>query len=1226
MTTVLAVGGAGGQNAKTVKGIYALLENGDVPHESLLRRVEAAAGYYDADYSLAKAFMDGSISKVKSDPESETLSPASQFSNASVADKIRYQLQNISITGTIQKTVIFNLECLVLSQLPNLSSAAASLLGFSASSQTQGKGPIDLFETPAFLFDVSCILSFTAERAPDVISIKSLVQALLASPLRHHYIARIVANAPFEFEEAVDGLIRCYRNTETAKSLLSSALMTLCDLAPHRAAYIRKRLADQNMLPHVQIALARRAGMDMIAVLNALFAPSGTATLMEDATHVKAALSELQPTLFKELSGAGVGENGNQPTLTKGELCARLRVLCGMAGLFRMQFSVEQMRICFDVVKSLSGDRVARLSLCFLLICADQLYHYSQSTPPPAPQLYDTFVRCLSDILQSEHSEMSLMLGVYFHTNQLLEVEKIVRNTLDMEIKIPRDGLFQMRTIFNRNLFNDVVLARRALQLKPTRAFGQELLRGKIFHKVGAAVAENNGRRASGIEGNLSVRDWMYRQICEASIPLHPLMPDLIKVYVESILETPPHSRTITKIPSSDILRVFSSQFSPSSSYRIANSGSTAVTKKITPAQVLMLFYVLYYNEAVFNKIKAGATTPTEGGVPGSRVITERGVAYEDAEYPDELTDMIPIKRILKHAEKADDGRSYRTLYPQLFALACGQFPHLFDPVTFLIEEGRGRWTNNIVPTYFHYMDLTTYIKTLPQPSATTTSSPTSSTSGELSSMKMTDVPKVAPDELVPLLALSSPSTPTSNGRGGLTGAAGSNTDAKDAAKKALCALRYLTSLKPIDLLPYFDCILSAMLPNILHPRTNIEVLNLFRELWDALNAITPREVWLKTTNRLKNADGQRVGREYTQNDLIMDPLLMFKSDPRVFRCPTVYQIFLRILGCYMVASRHRIGRKFQSELAHDPSSSIRESTLNAFISAQDTAIMQMLLEICLETDDDRAGGEDAAFFLHQLFVDNFKYIKLLHFQGYPHELLEMTVSLIPSLHVCFDFIPELLAQPHLAKQVFAIRLAAHLFEQYPISKSLAIAKDVVVPKIRSMAGAVISYNQTAQGMLQAKEQKEQQEGSVGGEAGAVTPTGGLVGTGRHSMSRTKLPDSLPPPPASLAQETWLLNVVPASLQICRAFPSLVDLVVALLNDIKPPIAASKLTRHFSATLYSTPLDPKATATTNGAAVMDPRSACEFLERLEEVVMLTFGDITTQVKGKNQDELNKSIL
>lgn len=43
--------------------------------------------------------------------------------------------------------------------------------------------------------------------------------------------------------------------------------------------------------------------------------------------------------------------------------------------------------------------------------------------------------------------------------------------------------------------------------------------------------------------------------------------------------------------------------------------------------------------------------------------------------------------------------------------------------------------------------------------------------------------------------------------------------------------------------------------------------------------------------------------------------------------------------------------------------------------------------------------------------------------QGYPCELLALTVAGIPSMHICLDFIPELIAQPELEKQVLCNHL-----------------------------------------------------------------------------------------------------------------------------------------------------------------------------------------------------------
>lgn len=44
-------------------------------------------------------------------------------------------------------------------------------------------------------------------------------------------------------------------------------------------------------------------------------------------------------------------------------------------------------------------------------------------------------------------------------------------------------------------------------------------------------------------------------------------------------------------------------------------------------------------------------------------------------------------------------------------------------------------------------------------------------------------------------------------------------------------------------------------------------------------------------------------------------------------------------------------------------------------------------------------------------------------------------------MHICLDFIPELIAQPELEKQIFAIQLLSHLCIQYALPKSLSVAR-----------------------------------------------------------------------------------------------------------------------------------------------------------------------------------------
>ena len=59
--------------------------------------------------------------------------------------------------------------------------------------------------------------------------------------------------------------------------------------------------------------------------------------------------------------------------------------------------------------------------------------------------------------------------------------------------------------------------------------------------------------------------------------------------------------------------------------------------------------------------------------------------------------------------------------------------------------------------------------------------------------------------------------------------------------------------------------------------------------------------------------------------------------------------------------------------------------------------------------------------YIHQVFISDPNLAKLVHFQGYSKELLSMMVSGVPSMHICLDFVMELLSQPQIEKQVLCV-------------------------------------------------------------------------------------------------------------------------------------------------------------------------------------------------------------
>eukprot|EP00069_Balaena_mysticetus_P000463 bmy_03520T0 len=305
--------------------------------------------------------------------------------------------------------------------------------------------------------------------------------------------------------------------------------------------------------------------------------------------------------------------------------------------------------------------------------------------------------------------------------------------------------------------------------------------------------------------------------------------------------------------------------------------------------------------------------------------------------------------------------------------------------------------------------------------------------------------------------------------------------------------LEHLTLLSASELIPYAE-VLTSNMNQLLNSGVPRRILQTVNKLWMVLNTVMPRRLWVMTVNALQPSIKFVRQQKYTQNDLMIDPLIVLRCDQRVYRCPPLMDITLHMLNGYLLASKAYLSAHLKETAEQDRLSQnntiglvgqtdgpevTREELKNALLAAQDSAAVQILLEICLPTEDEKAKGvnpdsllrnvqsvitastptkgmeegEDNLLcnlrevqcliccLLHQMYIADPNIAKLVHFQGYPCELLPLTVAGIPSMHICLDFIPELIAQPELEKQIFAIQLLSHLCIQYALPKSLSVAR-----------------------------------------------------------------------------------------------------------------------------------------------------------------------------------------
>jgi len=320
---------------------------------------------------------------------------------------------------------------------------------------------------------------------------------------------------------------------------------------------------------------------------------------------------------------------------------------------------------------------------------------------------------------------------------------------------------------------------------------------------------------------------------------------------------------------------------------------------------------------------------------------------------------------------------------------------------------------------------------------------------------------------------------------------------------QTILVLKHLSTLLPSELYDYVAVLIEDLLPQLLESNLDYTILRLFQSIWSILYSQYSWEIGLKFLNQVKMP-----GISFTHLDLIGDPLLIFKIDERVFKIPTMMQVLLQILGSYLAASRKHYGN--QAQLLKKP------EEINTLILAQESAVVQQLLEICLLPSEEQGLNEETRVlictFLHDSFIENPSIIKIVHFQSYAPELLPITVAGIPSMHICLEFIPELLSHPKIETQIFGILLGAHLIEKYPIARSLDMAK-LILSHVRNTS-AKESFKQV-------------------------------------------------PTPSKRTHPNFLLEVVPSLELLCNAFPLLSEEVVTLLLAITPSTGVAERTIGF---------------------------------------------------------------
>lgn len=580
--------------------------------------------------------------------------------------------------------------------------------------------------------------------------------------------------------------------------------------------------------------------------------------------------------------------------------------------------------------------------------------------------------------VSASFGEMLLLMAIHFHSNQFANISELVCSTLGMKIVLRQNNTSRMKVIFTQEIFTEQVVAAHAVKVPVTLNLNANIQGYLPLHCIHQLL-----KSRAFSKHKVAIKSWIYKQICNSTTPLHPVMPALIDVYVNSLIAS--NAKTTTELPLSEdeIQSIFNkSEVKTQSISRQSiklevgektdadGAASDAMEQCNMTAQLLVLYYLMLYEDSRL-----------------ANMLTILQAGRQVKSYSTEFLSELPIKYLLQYAQKNQN--DYEPLFSPLLRLFITHFPHLSLVDDWIEVEHNHRKSTNIRG------NIT-----------------------ELNVIEAFEEIQICPSKTVRLL-------------------------------------RVMLTKSAIDIWPlasifirYFKKILEDSVPRLIQ--------ELYKEIWIKLNTILPRHLWVMTINALMPSDEITKNALLRQENMMIEPLQILRCDERVFRCPDALAIILRILQASLAASKIQLSRHIMDKPLFSKGGQLqnenqREELKMALVASQESVAVQILLETCMEVPEkDQGSGKDYSLreirgivcsYIHQAFIAEPSLAKLVHFQGYPRELLSMTVRGIPSMHICLDFIPELLSMPEMDKQIFAIDLSSHLSLQYAFPKSMSVAK-----------------------------------------------------------------------------------------------------------------------------------------------------------------------------------------
>ncbi|KAG4078401.1 hypothetical protein HA402_013112 [Bradysia odoriphaga] len=850
----------------------------------------------------------------------------------------------------------------------------------------------ELFDNEIYLEEITDIICIALAELPSLFNIQEVVETLLYVNSGSSIICSVVANMPDCFKEVVTSLISNGDEDTPDGKLRSKALSALCDMSPGQALPTRTLCVEMSKMPSLMLRLSLKDPLDLIAFVSGLLLGNDQTTRSWFAVFVRSnqkrkgnSLQAVRDELLKQLQNIVVFSLNAQLTdelVVQG--AALLRLYCALRGIAGIKFNDDEIHLLVQLITSKppptsAGIRFVSLGLCMLIACPTLITQQSLEAKGIEWVQWlikgEAYFESNSGVAAS-FGEMLLLMAIHFHSNQVSAICELVCSTLGMKIPLRQNNTTRMKQIFTQEIFTEQVVTAHAVKVPVTPQLNANIPGYLPVHCIHQLL-----KSRAFSKHKVPIKSWIYKQIISCTTPLHPVLPALIEVYVNSIIS--PNAKgglvehTHEPLTEDDIIKVF--QRSVAGTHLQTKKRIYALESDVgiddeslgqpsISSQLLLLYYLLLYEDVRLNM--------------ATIIANCRKVKSYSTEFLSEL----PIKYLLQQAQK--NQHDYGGLFSPLLRLLVTHFPHLSLVDDWIEEESiSSKVTSSVSIQSMHIVEAFEDIERCPS--------------------------------------------------------------------KTIKLLRLMLKMPPTDIWPHVELFVHYF-KKILDPQVPRLIQELYKNIWIRFNTVLPRRLWVLTINALM-PDEMYKTQLLTQESILFDPLQVVRCDARVFRCPDALAIVLRILQASLAACKSQLSRHILDKPLIEKAGQLqiseneREELKTALVANMESAAVQILLEACVETPDDRlkTGRQWAlrevrgivSSYIHQVFISEPSLAKLVHFQGYPRELLSMTVRGIPSMHICMDFVHDLLAMPEMDKQIFAIDLTSHLSLQYALPRSLGVAK-----------------------------------------------------------------------------------------------------------------------------------------------------------------------------------------